>query len=77
VFIREVETPCPDRRFGHVARFKKYYPPVQVKADNALSELSKCSNLTELSDVWTKLTTEEKQLPAVISKKDELKSKLS
>lgn len=68
---------CPDRRFGHVARFKKYYPPVQVKADNALSELSKCSNLIELSDVWTKLTTAEKQLPTVISKKDELKSKLS
>lgn len=66
----------PDRRFGHVARFKKYYPPAQVKPDNAIASLSACTNLIELGEAWGKLSVEEKKLPSVIAKKDELKTTL-
>jgi hypothetical protein len=67
----------PDKRFGHVARFKKYYPPAQVKPDNALLTLSKCTTLAELGEAWGLLSGDERKLPLVIAKKDELKTKLS
>jgi hypothetical protein len=66
----------PDKRFGHVARFKHYYPPAKVTDTNALSVLSKASSLTELGEMWASLTPEEKKLPTVIALKDSLKQKL-
>lgn len=66
----------PDKRFGHVARFKKYYPSATVKPDAAISALSATTNLAELGEAWAALSTEEKNLPTVIAKKDELKKSL-
>jgi len=66
----------PDRRHGFVARFKKYYPPAQVTDVKALAELSKATTLAELGETWGKLLADEKKLPTVMAKKEELKSKL-
>lgn len=67
----------PDKRHGHVARFKKYYPPVTISPDAAITALSKATSLAELGEAWTKLTDEEKKLPTVLSHKDALKTKLT
>jgi hypothetical protein len=68
----------PDKRWGHVARFKKYYPPVKADADkNALELLNKCTTLAELGETWTLLSASEKKLPTVLALKEKLKSELS
>jgi len=67
----------PDKRFGHVARFKHYYPPAQVTDTAALAVLNKASSITELGELWVSLSPEEKKLPTVLKLKDELKAKLS
>lgn len=66
-----------DKRFGHVARFKHYYPPAKVTDTNALSLLNTATNLTELGEKWTSLSAEEKKLPTVMALKEQLKTKLS
>lgn len=67
----------PDKRHGHVARFKKYYPPAQVTDKNALEKLSKCDSLESLQNIWTSLSAAEKNLPTVLSKKEELKKQFT
>ena len=67
----------PDKRHGHVARFKKYFPPATAKPDKALESLSKCTTIAELVKLWDELSKEEKALPSVLAKKDELKTSLS
>lgn len=66
----------PDKRFGHVARFKKYYPPVTVSDVEPLALLAKCTNQDELLKTWTSLTPAEKSLPTVLAKKESLKTQL-
>ena len=66
----------PDRRHGFVARFKRYYAPNNTSDADALLLLSKCSTLTDLQTAWESLSAEEKKLPTVMAKKEELKSKL-
>lgn len=67
----------PDKRFGHVARFKHYYPPAKVTDEAAMAVLNKASNITELGELWGSLSADEKKLPTVLKLKDELKTKLS
>lgn len=66
----------PDRRHGHVARFKKYYPPASVSDVEALAKLNGCKTLVELTHVYTTLSAAEKKLPGVLALKDSLKTKL-
>lgn len=66
----------PDKRHGYVARFKKYYAP-QVSDANALTMLALATTQDELKETWGKLSAAERNLPTVITLKDELKSKLS
>lgn len=66
----------PDKRFGHVARFKKYYAPANITDTSALQALSKASNLSTLGEIWTSLTADEKKLPTVLALKDKLKGEL-
>lgn len=67
---------CPDKRFGFVVRFKKYYPPV-ITPTNAIASLSAATTLDELAKAWTALTAEEKALKPVMDKKEFLKSELT
>lgn len=66
----------PDKRFGHVARFKHYYPPAQITDKEAIAFLKKSANKKELQDNWTNLSAAEKNLPTVIALKDQLKTTL-
>lgn len=66
-----------DKRFGHVARFKHYFPPSQITDEKAISALKKATDLATLGTIWGELTAEEKKLPTVIKFKDDLKTKLS
>jgi len=63
----------PDARHGHVARFKKYYPPVTVSDIKAIASLRAAKDLTTLEAAWAALSAEEKKLPTVIAKAKELK----
>lgn len=67
----------PDKRFGHVARFKHYFPPAKATDKMAIEALNLCKNLDELGQTWATITAEEKKLPTVLKLKDELKTKLS
>jgi hypothetical protein len=67
----------PDKRHGHVARFKKYYPPAQITDTNAIKVLSESISLDSLAENWGKLTPQEKNLPTVLAKKEELKKQFS
>jgi hypothetical protein len=66
----------PDKRHGHVARFKKYYAPPTITDVNALKLLSASKTINELTANWGKLTPAEKNLPTVLAKKDSLKTQL-
>lgn len=66
----------PDKRFGHVARFKKYYAPSTVSDIEPLRLLSQCDTLAGLSDVWKALSDAAKKLPTVLAKKEALKAEL-
>ena len=66
----------PDKRFGYVARFKKYYAPATVTDTNGLAVLSKSTTAAELVANWTSLSAAEKNLPTVLAKKELLKSTL-
>lgn len=67
----------PDRRHGHVARFKKYYPPATITPDKALLALKGATTLAELTTIWATITPAEKNLPTVLAEKDRLKASLS
>lgn len=67
----------PDKRFGFVARFKKYYPPAQVTDTNAKAVLTSAGSLTELGQKWATLTPAEKNLPSVLALKETLKNELA
>lgn len=67
----------PDKRFGHVARFKHYYPPAKMTDTSAIALLNTATSLTELGEKWTALSAEEKKLPTVLALKETLKTKLS
>jgi hypothetical protein len=64
-----------DKRHGFVARFKKYYPPASADPKQALESLSKVESIDDLKLVWEALSKEEKLLPTVMAKKEELKTK--
>jgi hypothetical protein len=67
----------PDKRHGFVARFKKYYPPVQVSDVEGLKKLESCKTLEELQICWVNaISKEEKLLPTIIAKKETLKTTL-
>ena len=67
----------PDKRHGFVARFKKYYPPVQVSDVEGLKKLESCKTLNELIECWKNaISKEEKLLPTIIAKKETLKNTL-
>lgn len=67
----------PDSRFGHVARFKKYYPPAQVSDANAIAKLNEAEKTSEaLNSVWGELSAEEKKLPSVLAVVNKLKGEL-
>jgi hypothetical protein len=66
----------PDRRHGHVARFKKYYAPATISDVNAISALNLCTNLDELGQTWATITAAEKKLPTVMALKEKLKGDL-
>lgn len=66
-----------DKRHGFVARFKKYHPPATITPERALGILNNCKTLNELSTAWADvIKPEEKNLPVVLSKKEELKTTL-
>jgi hypothetical protein len=67
----------PDKRHGHVARFKKYYPPATATDTTAIASLSEAKSLSELGERWAALSAEEKKLPTVLAKKEELKKTLT
>jgi len=66
----------PDKRFGHVVRFKKHFVKSTVSPVNALAKLNEAKTLEELGKVWKGLTKPEQALPVVMAKKEELKAKL-
>lgn len=66
----------PDKRFGFVARFKKYYAPVVVDEKAAFEKLSKSTTLAELKTNFLALGANEQNNSAVIGEKDRLKSLL-
>lgn len=67
----------PDKRFGHVARFKKYYAPAQATDTKAIAALNTATTLETLGTIWSGLTAEEKKLPTVLALKETLKTKLA
>lgn len=67
----------PDKRFGYVARFKKYYAPAQATDVAAIASLNTATSLADLGEKWAALSAEEKKLPTVLSLKETLKTKLS
>lgn len=67
----------PDARHGHVARFKKYYPPAQVSDTNAIAKLNAAEKTSEaLNAVWGELSADEKKLPSVLAIKEKLRGGL-
>jgi hypothetical protein len=67
----------PDKRHGHVVRFKKYFPPASAKPEAAIKAILAAADLAALTEAWSVLTIEEKNLPAVIAAKDKRKGELS
>jgi len=66
----------PDKRFGHVARFRKYFAP-QVSDDSAeVAHLSAATNLDDLKLRWSQIPPERQAIPTVAALLDKLKSTL-
>jgi hypothetical protein len=57
-------------------RIKPISPISTLSDKNALDKLNKCESLKELATTWETLTSEEKKITSVLTRKDELKSKL-
>lgn len=67
----------PDSRHGHVARFKKYYPPVTISDTAAIAKLNGAEKTSEaLNAVWAELSDAEKKLPSVLAIVQKLKGEL-
>lgn len=62
---------------GIVVVLPEFKPVQQVSDANAIQKLSACTTLDAMKSVWEALTTEEKNLPTVQAKKEELKSKFA
>jgi len=62
----------PDKRFGHVARFKHYFPPAKATDTEALAKLNACTTQDEFKAAWSTISAEEKKLPTVLALKDQL-----
>lgn len=53
----------------------KYYEPVEISDVEALKKIDSCKTLEELQECWLNdLTQEEKNLPTIMAKKEELKN---
>ena len=63
----------PDKRFGHVVRFKKYTPSFDDRP--YLSALNNCKNMDELVKCYTNFDVKVKNMPSVIKVKNDLKTK--
>lgn len=57
-------------------RVKPESPIIKVDDSSALQKLESCTTLEELQAAWNDLSTNEKNYPTVIAKKDQLKSTL-
>ena len=66
----------PDRRHGHVVRFKKYTPPRTVKPEAAIKALGAAKTLDELKQIWGNCTADEKKHPEVLKKKEDMKTQI-
>jgi len=66
----------PHKRFGHVVKFKKHFAKSTVSPANAFAKMAEATTAEELGAVWVALTKEEKSLPVVLAKKEELKKSL-
>jgi len=66
----------PDKRFGHVARFKKHIEAVKVDEAKCKSDLGKANTLPELQTAWMALTPAEQNNPVVLAEKERLKGVL-
>ena len=67
----------PDKRHGHVARFKKHYPAQNVSPVSAVSKLKKSKTVEELKTNWDSLKPEEQKHATVIAEKDKMKAELT
>jgi len=67
---------CPDKRHGHVARFKKYIAPNAESDKEPIIKLETSKSLAELKTNWDSLNDNQKLLPTVIAKKELLKTTL-
>lgn len=65
----------PDKRFGHVARFRKYVAPM-LDDKKPIAHLSVASTLADLQKRWAEIPPVEQAIPTVIAKKEELKNTL-
>ena len=73
----------PDKRFGHVARFKKYYPqahkapePVQPNFDEVVLQIELLTELPQLAEYWKQLPKAIADNQTVIAAKDKRKKEL-
>lgn len=64
----------PDKRFGHVARFKKFVKKIAIDEAGAKAKLTPSKTLAELQSNWSTLTKDEQANTAVIAEKDRLKT---
>lgn len=72
--------PMPDKRHKFVARFKKYFPPTGITEERVAEiklNIENAKDLNELANIWLGLTPEEKNVPVILSKKDETKTALT
>lgn len=72
--IKAILFAMPDKRFGHVARFKKYVEAVKVDEKAAIAKLSPSKSIQELQANWIKLSNSEQAHPSVVAEKDRLKA---
>lgn len=63
----------PDKRFGHVVRFKKYVESFDYSP--YINGLKACSNIEELAKYYGELPKNIKNSPVIIKCKDEMKAK--
>jgi len=76
----------PDKRFGHVARFKKYYPqahkaaepvkPVEVDEAAIIEQFQLITELPQLAEYWKGLGGDIQKIEAILKAKDKRKSEL-
>lgn len=72
--IKAVLFAMPDKRFGHVARFKKFVKKIAIDEAGAKAKLTPSKTLAELQSNWSTLTKDEQANTAVIAEKDRLKT---